>query len=202
MWVVKLGGSLFTSIHLRNWLALLAQAQSVIVVPGGGPFADQVRVAQQQFRFDDSTAHTMALLAMEQFGRMLCGVQPGLVPASDPTQMQQILARGETAVWMPTAMALADPQINHSWDVTSDTLAVWLCGQLGADKLLLVKSLSLNSQKLSLDELTEREIVDSQFGQYLKPSGIQAMLMADSDHARFAQVRRGNPALATRISFN
>jgi aspartokinase-like uncharacterized kinase len=156
-------------------------------------------VAQQQFQFDDSTAHTMALLAMEQFGRMLCGLQPGLVPASDPSQMQQLLARGETVVWMPTTMTMADSKINHSWDVTSDSLAAWLCAQLGADKLLLVKSLSLNSAKLSLDELTQREVVDSQFGHYLKLSSIQAMLMADSDHTRFTQVYNGNIALATRI---
>jgi aspartokinase-like uncharacterized kinase len=199
MWVVKLGGSLFTSIHLRNWLTVLTEAESVIVVPGGGAFADQVRVAQQQFQFDDSTAHAMALLAMEQFGRMLCGLQPGLVPASDPSQMREILAQGETAVWMPTAMAMADPQINHSWDVTSDSLAVWLSGQLGADQLLLVKSLSLDSEKVSLDELTVREVVDNQFGNYLKLSGIQAMVMPDSDHARFNQVYHGNIALATRI---
>jgi aspartokinase-like uncharacterized kinase len=199
MWVVKLGGSLFTSRYLRDWLTALAEAESVIIVPGGGPFADQVRAAQQQFRFDDSTAHTMALLAMEQFGRMLCGLQPGLVPASDPTRMRQRLARGETAVWMPTAMAMADPRIKHSWEVTSDSLAAWLCAQLGADKLLLVKSLALDSELVSVDELTEEEVIDNQFGRYLRLSGIQAMVMADSDHARFHQVYRGNIALATRI---
>jgi hypothetical protein len=74
-----------------------------------------------------------------------------------------------------------------------------LCGQLGADQLLLVKSLSLDSEKVSLDELTEREVVDNQFGNYLKLSGIQAMVMPDSDHARFNQVYHGNIALATRI---
>jgi aspartokinase-like uncharacterized kinase len=199
MWVVKLGGSLFSSDYLRNWLTVLAEAESVIIVPGGGPFADQVREAQQQFQFDDSTAHTMALLAMEQFGRMLCGLQPGLVPVSDPSQIEAVLSRSETAVWMPTAMVMADPRINHSWDVTSDSLAAWLCGQLGGGKLLLVKSLSLDSEKLSLDELTEREVVDNQFGHYLKLSGIQAMVTAHSEHARFDQVYRGNMALTTRI---
>jgi aspartokinase-like uncharacterized kinase len=96
-------------------------------------------------------------------------------------------------------MIMADSQINHSWDVTSDSLAAWLCGQLGAKKLLLVKSLSLDSEMLSVDELTQQEVIDNQFGRYLKLSGAQAMVMADSDYARFAAVRRGNTALATRI---
>jgi aspartokinase-like uncharacterized kinase len=199
MWVVKLGGSLFTSNNLQHWLTHLNQADSLVIVPGGGPFADQVRQAQQKFHFDDSTAHIMALLAMEQFGRMLCGLQPGLVATASITQLQAVLARDETPVWMPTVMAMADPDINHSWNVTSDSLAAWLCGQLEAERLLLVKSLSLGSPNISLEELTEQGVVDSQFSHYLAPYPTQAMVMADRDYAHFDEVYRGNMALATRV---
>ena len=42
--VVKLGGSHAFATHLRAWLDALAQAGgNVVVVPGGGPFADAVR---------------------------------------------------------------------------------------------------------------------------------------------------------------
>jgi aspartokinase-like uncharacterized kinase len=68
MWVVKLGGSLFGSDHLGSWLSLLAKVGSLVVVPGCGPFADQVRQAQHRWGFDDSTAHIMALLAMSRRG--------------------------------------------------------------------------------------------------------------------------------------
>jgi aspartokinase-like uncharacterized kinase len=199
MWVVKLGGSLFASKNLRHWLSHLNQAESLVIVPGGGPFADQVRQAQQLFKFDDSTAHAMALLAMEQFGRMFCGLQQGLVATASITQIQEVLARGETPVWMPTVMAMADPEINHSWDVSSDSLAAWLCGRLGADHLLLVKSLSLGSHNTSLNELTEQGVVDSQFGHYLARCDTQAMVMAGGDYAHFDEVYRGNMALTTRV---
>ena len=63
MWVVKLGGSLAYSPELPHWLSALAHTDAVIV-PGGGPFADTVRDAQQIWRFDDATAHAMALLAI------------------------------------------------------------------------------------------------------------------------------------------
>ncbi|WP_316369515.1 amino acid kinase family protein [Candidatus Thiodiazotropha sp. CDECU1] len=199
MWVVKLGGSLFTSDHLTKWLTLLAQTQALVIVPGGGPFADQVRQAQQQLQFDESTAHRMALLAMEQFGRMLCGLQPGLTATANPLQMEDALKRGETPVWMPTAMTMAAADVEHSWDLTSDSLAVWLCNQLGAQNLILVKSLSLDCESLSLDELTARNIVDNRFGSYLRSSAIQALVMADCEHAHFTQVYAGNSAVATRI---
>ena len=49
MLVVKLGGSLYGSQYVSQWLHQLAQlkTQKVVIVPGGGPFADCVRDADQ-----------------------------------------------------------------------------------------------------------------------------------------------------------
>ena len=76
MWVVKLGGSLARSEALRGWLAVLARAGRgrAVVVPGGGRYADAVRAEQQRWGFDDSTAHSMALLAMDQYGHQLAAI--------------------------------------------------------------------------------------------------------------------------------
>ena len=46
--VLKLGGSYAFSPHLKDWLdAIAACAGCAVVVPGGGPFADAVRMAQR-----------------------------------------------------------------------------------------------------------------------------------------------------------
>ena len=67
--IVKLGGSHATGPHLWDWLAAIAaEAGSIAIVPGGGPFADAVRSAQASIGFDDRAAHAMALMAMAQFG--------------------------------------------------------------------------------------------------------------------------------------
>src|SRR5262245_51683374 len=67
--VIKLGGSFAFSADLADWIAAIAGcAGRVVIVPGGGPFADAVRAAQAQMGFDDCAAHRMALLAMEQYG--------------------------------------------------------------------------------------------------------------------------------------
>ena len=80
--VVKLGGSFAFSKHLRDWIeALAACAGRVVIVPGGGPFADAVRSAQPRMGFDDAAAHHMALLAMEQCGRALASLNSVLSPA-------------------------------------------------------------------------------------------------------------------------
>jgi aspartokinase-like uncharacterized kinase len=45
MWVVKLGGSLLGSPELPRWLDTLVKISDgkVLIVPGGGMFADAVR---------------------------------------------------------------------------------------------------------------------------------------------------------------
>ena len=65
MWVVKLGGSLLGSPELIKWLALVAQHGDgkVVIVPGGGLFANSVREAQMITNVSDAVAHKMALLA-------------------------------------------------------------------------------------------------------------------------------------------
>ncbi len=74
--VVRLGGSHAFSPLLRPWLAAIgAAAGRVVLVPGGGPFADTVRSAQAAMGFDDLAAHRMALLAMAQYRFRIGGTQ-------------------------------------------------------------------------------------------------------------------------------
>jgi len=200
MWIVKLGGSLAYSEVLQGWLRAFAAADSLVVVPGGGGFADQVRRAQDYHGFDHSAAHYMALLAMEQFGTMLCSLQSGLVPAAAVSEMRSALKRGDTPVWMPAPMAMAAPEISHSWDVTSDSLSAWLCGRLGAEDLLLVKSLPSIEKTIQLKGLIERGIVDSRFDRYLQEADCRAWLMLERDFNRFDGLLSGDRNAATAIT--
>jgi aspartokinase-like uncharacterized kinase len=194
MWVVKFGGSLFNAANLKSWLTLFARHSSLVLVPGGGPFADQVRAAQAQIRFDDATAHVMTLLAMEQYGRMLCGMQPGLTPAADVEAITTALEKGDTPVWMPVSMALSDPCIEQNWQVTSDSLAVWLTAELGFNKLVLVKSMQVESERLTSTWLQANEIVDRQFDDYLHRFNPQTWLLGSADHKNLVSLLQGEMA--------
>src|SRR5277367_6058937 len=136
--VVKLGGSFAFSKHLRDWIETLAAcAGRVVIVPGGGPFADAVRLAQPRMGFDDLTAHHMAVLAMEQYGRALVSLKRMLSTADSVDAIHRELATGRVPVWMPRRMVFGATDIGQSWDTTSDSLAAWLVGEIGADRLLL-----------------------------------------------------------------
>lgn len=160
LWVVKLGGSLAGGPELTGWLdALASGGGKIVLVPGGGPFADAVRAMQRSWSFSDATAHHLAMLAMEQYGLMLAGMQPALRPAASRAAIRQRLAEGSVPVWLPVRMALDRPEIPRSWEVTSDSLAGWLAAALRADGLLLVKSVSVAAGS-TMEDLAARGIID------------------------------------------
>jgi 5-(aminomethyl)-3-furanmethanol phosphate kinase len=116
-------------------LARAARRHWLVVVPGGGSFADEVRRADRRFRLGDSAAHWMAILAMDQYGHLLTE----LAPLATVVRSRRELAPGRLNVLAPSAwLRRADP-LPHSWDVTSDSIAAWFAGALGIRRLLLVK---------------------------------------------------------------
>src|SRR5262245_9059824 len=137
VWVVKIGGSLAYAPELKPWLDTLAEfgGGRIIIVPGGGPFADEVRRAQKACGFNDGAAHHMALLAMEQYGLMMTGIRTDLIPVSSLKEMKQALSQGKVGVWLPSVMTVGNPDIPESWDLSSDSLAAWLSDTLHAEKL-------------------------------------------------------------------
>jgi dihydroneopterin aldolase len=181
--VVKLGGSHAGSPYVAAWLeTLAANAGRVILVPGGGPFADAVRHAQFSIGFDDVAAHHMALLAMEQFGRALVSLHPAFALADSSAAILSALENDRVPVWAPLAMAARAPDVPASWDVTSDSLAAWLAGRLGARRLLLIKHVSPAGLAEARD-LSMRGLVDTAFPQFLDASGAEAAVVAAHDFA-------------------
>ncbi|WP_454855315.1 amino acid kinase family protein [Rhizobium binxianense] len=165
--VVKLGGSTAGRIEMEQWIAVLASATlPLVIVPGGGPFADQVRVSQKEMRFSDAAAHEMAILAMEQFGIVIAERHPRLRPARSFDELEVTLAEGGVPVWLPSQMT-RNADIAQSWDVTSDSLAAWLCRQIGSRHLLLCKQVDPESLPGSLQALVDNDLVDAMLPELL-----------------------------------
>src|SRR5262245_31259410 len=138
--VIKLGGSHAFASHLRDWLDAIALcAGSIVLVPGGGPFADLVRDTQPRIGFDDEAAPRMTLDGLAQFGCALASLNAQFTLAESKTEIARALAQRRVPVWLPSHMVLAASEIPWSWDVTSDSLAAWLAGELAASCLVLVK---------------------------------------------------------------
>ncbi len=166
VWVVKIGGSLATEGRLLDWLRILsASKQTIVIVPGGGPFADQVRDLQKQWRFSDETAHHMAILAMRQYGLMLAGLTPTFECFQTAQAIKDHSHQGLfSIIWLPFLEELQQDQVAASWDVSADSLAAWLCAKLSADRLILIKAVdSTEHQDDSIQSLQHANIVDRAF---------------------------------------
>jgi aspartokinase-like uncharacterized kinase len=145
---VKIGGGLLAHAgHLDETLAALAAAAAdrrLLIVPGGGPFADVVRSVDGQIGLSDDAAHWMAVLAMDQYAHLLASRLTGAVIVEDRAGIVAALAAPSGSGRRVPVLApyrwlrQADP-LRHTWDITSDSIAAWVAGQVGAERLVLIK---------------------------------------------------------------
>ncbi|SAL05103.1 Amino acid kinase family protein [Caballeronia calidae] len=182
MWVVKIGGSLGHDPALREWLTRLWEVGGgrVVIVPGGGDFADAVRQYQREWQFDDLAAHNMCLLAMAQYAILMQGVVPELVLASNEDRIRRALRDGRVAVWVPTDLMRATPDSMTNWDTTSDSLAAWLSTTLNAERLMIVKSCEVDADA-PLEALAAKGIVDRRFPAYVRDANYIVEIFSKAD---------------------
>ncbi|QPK64138.1 uridylate kinase [Methylomonas sp. LL1] len=161
--VIKLGGSLLEASVLPACLdAVERYPGKILIVPGGGVFAEQVRIAQKRWGFDDLAAHRMAILAMRQMALLFNSLKPqfGLFDSVAKSACLE-----NTGIWSPSLPDLERAGIAASWDITSDSLAAWLADQVEADRLILVKSAAV-AENSTWAELQAQGILDKGFVEF------------------------------------
>jgi aspartokinase-like uncharacterized kinase len=139
--VIKIGGSLAEDpadlSALCNKLGKIAKKYRIVVVPGGGKFADVVREFDQRFVLFPDISHRMALLGMDQFGLLLSQIIPNSCAVyllNDAKQLSEIKV---VPIFLPSRLMFQDDPLEHSWDVTSDSIAAYVASRLNADKVIL-----------------------------------------------------------------
>jgi aspartokinase-like uncharacterized kinase len=182
--VVKVGGGLGRGAGedalraLCRVLGELGRRHRLLVVPGGAGFADAVRDADRRFGLSPQAAHRMALLGMEQFGWLLSELIPGARRCTDLAPH----GTGRAGVLLPASLDL--DALPASWQVTSDSIAAWVAGQIGADRLVLVKEVDglyaeWPARGQPLARLTVADLAA------LRPAGIDAYLPTALEEAPF-----------------
>ena len=144
--VIKVGGGLSaTPGALEAVCAALGAAgrrHRLLVVPGGGPFADAVREFDRRQPLSPDAAHWMAILAMDQYAHVLTDRIPGAVMVEEAGAVNGVLGEAGIAVLLPSRWLRAADVLPHSWDVTSDSIAAFVAGALDAARLVLLKPTS------------------------------------------------------------
>lgn len=134
MFVVKIGGSLLELPKLETVLRQIKQQDlPIVLLPGGGKFADIVRQEQKQYGFSDKAAHKMAIQAMQQYAELLHDISD-----IDFFDSKKNILR--PAIFPPLELLSYQWRIPENWTVTSDSLAVLLAEELNAEKCMLLKA--------------------------------------------------------------
>lgn len=187
--VVKVGGSLFHDVS--DLVPVLNESKRpLLLIPGGGPFADLVR----QCEVDDDTAHWMAVSAMEQFGWFI---------ASHGIPVTTIIAiPGSITVLLPYRYFIQNDVLPHTWDVTSDTIAAWVAGNLHVDLLLLKSVDGIYNNGILQKQITapvETDVIDPFFIPYVLKNSIKTTIVNGSQANRVGKFLKGERVPGTKI---
>ena len=141
--VIKIGGGLLgvpgALEAVCATVGAMGRREAIVVVPGGGPFADVVRDLDRSAGLSADAAHWMAILAMDQYAYVLAERIDGAALVEESGGIPGALAAGRVAVLAPSRWLRAADPLPHSWDATSDSVAAFVAGALDARRLVLVK---------------------------------------------------------------
>ncbi len=187
--VMKIGGSLIDSVPGISG-ALMASPCPVLVIPGGGPFANLVRTLHAP----DNESHWMAVLGMEQYGWYIASYG---INASPDLQVPE-----RPTVLLPYTLMLKEDPLPHHWGITSDTIAAWVAYRLGLDLVILksvdgiMKGGTLLKQVVS--PLTCEEM-DPGFISFVLDHGVRTLLINGRTTGRLQALLQGEQVEGTRI---
>jgi aspartokinase-like uncharacterized kinase len=184
---IKVGGAALRQPEALDRIAdAITRASRVaplLLVPGGGVFADEVRAAEKVEGLSPSEAHWRAVRAMESLGELLVKAIPPACSVSSVSALQMALQHAQVPVLAPFDWLQATDPLPHSWDVTSDSIAAWVAGQIGSPLLVLIKPVGGPLERL----------VDAHFFQVL-PAGVEATILAEPEVSELEQLLRARLA--------
>jgi 5-(aminomethyl)-3-furanmethanol phosphate kinase len=187
--IVKLGGSLYNRIPDIAPI-LKASKRPLLIIPGGGPFADLVR----QVQADNDTAHWMAIAAMEQYGWFISSF--GILT------MDRIAVPLTTTVFLPYRCLRLTDVLPHTWDATSDTIAAWVAGMLHLDLLLLKSVDGIFINGILQEQITgpvESDIIDPCFIPFVIKNTVKTTIINGSKPERVEKYLNGESVPRTEI---
>lgn len=108
-------------------------------MPGGGAFADKVREYYAEYAFSDTAAHKMAIISEDMVGILIGEYLKNGILTDNLNKIQQILKQSKIPIFLPSKTLLKLDELPHTWDITSDSIAVYLANKLKISTVILVK---------------------------------------------------------------
>ena len=163
--IFKISGKILdNSKHLINTIAQLTQLyedniiQKIILIPGGGNLANFVRKVYFEFKVNEDLAHWIAIYSMNYNGLELVQKFSHLQTLEDFEQLKN-LQRG-FLIFLPFKYLKSIDPLPHSWDVTSDSIALYCAHKLGLSDCFLIKDVDgvLDKKSCVIKEISTKQL--------------------------------------------
>ena len=135
-WLIKIGGSLFPEKAINLCEAVIALNDSlespkkIVFICGGGGFANKIRNYNRDIHFSDTANHNSAIMCMDIVGTLLADKVNGLESVKSLDMIDLVLKQGKLPLLNPSALIESHDVLEHSWRVTSDSIAMYIAHPL------------------------------------------------------------------------
>ena len=144
--VFKIGGKILeNSENLECTISQLKKLyedntlQKIIIIPGGGSYANFIRSVDKKLVLGDDLAHWAAIFSMNYNGKDLNRKFPDFECIDDLEKIQR--AKRIFCIFLPYNYLKKKDELPHSWDVTSDSIAIYIANKLNLNECYLIKDI-------------------------------------------------------------
>lgn len=163
--IVKIGGKILEDEH--NLLDTISQLKlilddfinRIVIIPGGGSYANLVREIDNKMNIGDTLAHWMAILAMNTQGKKLINKFSEIEGVDYINILEESIQDKKIFLFLPYDYLQRNDELPHSWDVTSDSITIYLAHKFGLKKCYLIKDIDgiIDSNHNLIKQLTVDE---------------------------------------------
>ncbi|MHA1300080.1 MAG: amino acid kinase family protein [Candidatus Helarchaeota archaeon] len=217
--LIKIGGSLSKNPPIFKKLFSifpeLVKNHLIVLLPGGGIFADQIREYHSKYKFSDTAAHKMAIISEDIVGILIGEYLKIGVLTDKLDEIPQIQRQSKIPIFLPSKYLLKIDELPHSWDITSDSIAVYLADKLKIENVILVKDVDglysadpkKNAEARLIKSITSSELkkiknscVDNALSDFIDKYRIICYLINGNFPERIKQILDGQTAVHSLIS--
>jgi aspartokinase-like uncharacterized kinase len=159
--IFKIGGKILeNSEDLNSTVSQLIHLydkgiiKKIILIPGGGSLANFIRKVYSELKFTEELGHWMGVISMNYNGIELGKKFPELEVIEEINKLKKL--DKSLCIFLPYRFLKEIDILPHNWDVTSDSITLFLAKELEITQCFLIKDIDgiLNKQNILMKELT------------------------------------------------
>ncbi|NHK30317.1 MAG: hypothetical protein FK730_03125 [Asgard group archaeon] len=212
--LIKVGGSIsekdsFEQLRIlgQTLNEIYLQHKDIIILGGGGIFAETIRQLQKEMHFSDETAHWMAIYGMEQYALIL----KEIIPQSHLIDVFQLEKQQKEMENLPilkiSNFMKKTSNLEHTWNATSDAIACEVAFYLNLKKIIFVKDVDgIFVENKIVSEITVNQLIklnssplDPLTPNLLKRMNLEAYVINGFHPKRIEDCLKGNKVQCTKI---